>query len=617
MTMIILVGVAFGVDALNADIVWLDEVFSLSNMGVFNPPYSPQDVLTSLHNYSPDHVPLYFVIGAQWGQLFGWSQLPMRYLSLLFGALLLAAVYGFARLIVGRRVALLSAILLSTNAFVILYFHEIRMYTMLLFLTVVHSWVYWRLSYRNPVSGRSWLLFVATAIAVIYTHVFSFYFFAGLFFQHLVFVRKSRRWLAIVACWSIASLAFLPYVTVFSRGFLGVTTSANTISNALTARDLAESVARVLVNDMTVLWLPIAILTIVALRAKRQLTFLRLLSIFLVMLLTLFVVNGVFRVIGINRMRYFLLTMPFFVVVTAYLLLSIRPWRAIVVSFLIVWVAGGYHVHRLAEHWSFAGHHTLLMDHPPLQVFADALHGATRPQDFIFGFADTPMINWPLKHGWTTAEYYTQAVLGIDSAFVNARLRGNELLDHVMESLGHNPFLLFTYEPGDKPVIFDDVLGAIQASYTRCKVIVDQEKVFVQRYVDESISCDRQYQPIHYDNGIKLVDRFGDYDSDRESLRLVTGWEVAHEAQLEQYNVSIQVLTADGSNIRQAGDRHLYDDILKWHEVEMSTAGLPPGDYQAVIILYDRFSKAKVYGADLASGENAAILPILNFRIEA
>jgi len=616
MTLIILVGLAFGADGLNADIVWLDEVFSLSNMGAFNPPYSPQDVVTSLRNYSPDHVPLYFVLGAQWAQFVGWSQLPMRYLSLLFGALLIASVFRFTVEALGQRAALVAAFLLSTNGFVILYFHEVRMYTLLLLLAVIHCWVYWRLTACVQVSWRSWLLFVTTAIAVIYTHIFSLYFLAGLIMQHLVFPAKSRRWLTIVAGWLIALLTFLPYVTVFSRGFFGVTTSANTLSNALATHELAASVAHVLVNDVIVLWLPIVILAGLALRAKRQRAFLRLLTIFVGMVLTLFVLNGVYRVIGINRMRYFLLAMPFFVILVSHLLLSIRSWRVIAALFLLVWVYGGYRIHQLAQNWTYGGHHTLLMDHPPLQVFTDALQGATRPQDFIIGFADSPMINWPLKHGWTTADYYTQAVLGIDGAFVNARLRDDELQEHIVERLDDNPFLLFTYDPRDKPVIFADVLGAIQAHYTSCEVIVDQESVFVQRYVYDTLSCDREYQPIHYENGIKIVDRFGSYDSERQSVRVVTGWEVADEAQLEEYNVSIQILTHVGQKLRQAGDRHLYHNILKWYVDEISTEGLAPGNYRAVVILYDRFSKAKVSGTDLTSGESAAILPIMHFTIE-
>ncbi len=666
MTLLMLVAFAFGAKSLNADIVWLDEMFSLGNMGAFNPPYSPQDVVNSLRTYSPDHVPLYFVLGSQWAQLVGWTQLPMRYLSLLFGALLIAAIFRFTVQALGQRTALLASILLSTNGFVILYFHEVRMYTLLLLLAVLHSWVYWRLGNGLRASWRSWLLFVATAIAVIYTHVFALYFLAGLVLQHLIFPPKTRRWLAIVAGWLLALLTFLPYVAVFSRGFFGVTTSVNTLSNALTTPELALSVAHVLVNDVILLWIPIAILTGLALmanlpmiisgngnerkqeyrapawmrklaiklpspmlwggagrgvrtsnsRLNRHSSFLRLLSIFVGMMLTLFLLNGVFQVIGINRMRYFLLAMPFFVIVLAHLLQSIRLWRVTAALFVLVWAAGGYHIYQQAESWVYGGHHTLLMEHPPLQQFSDALHGATRAQDYLFGFAPSPMINWGLKHGWTTADYYTQVGLGIDGGFVNARLRGEELKQDIVDRLDNNPYLLFAYDPRDKPVIFNDVLEAIEADYAKCNVMVNRDTVFVQRYVSQSLTCDREYQPINYDNGIKIVDRFGDYHADSESIRVVTGWEVADEAQLDQYNVSIQLLTSEGRNVRQA-DRHLYDDILKWYAADMSTEGLSPGDYRVVVILYDRYSKAKVSGTDLISGESAKIHLVMQFRIEA
>ncbi len=616
MTLVLLAAFAFGAMSLNSDIVWLDEMFSLGNMGAFNPPYSPPDVVNSLRTYSPDHVPLYFVLGSQWAQLVGWTQLPVRYLSLLFGALLIAAIYRFTVEVFRQRVALLAAILLSTNGFVSLYFHEVRMYTLLLLLAVLHCWVYWRLSDVRRVSWRSWLLFVASAIAVIYTHVFSLYFLAGLMMQHLVFPPRSRRWLAIVAGWLLALLTFLPYITVFSRGFFGVTTSVNTLSNALTTPELALSVAHILVNDLIVLWLPIMFLLGYGLKSRRQRAFLRLLSIFAGMMLTLFLLNGVFQVIGINRMRYFLLAMPFFVIVVAHLLLSIGRWRVIALLFMLVWMAGGYRIDQLAERWTYGGHHTLRMEHPPLQQFSDALRGATREQDYVIGFAPSPMINWGLKHGWTTADYYTQVGLGIDGGFVNARLRGEELGQNIVDRLDNNPFLIFAYNPRDKPVIFNDVLAAIQADYAQCEVMVDRETVFVQRYVYQSLSCDREHQAIAYENGIKIVDRFGDYNEEVESIRIVTGWEVADEAQLEQFNVSIQLLNSEGANVRQT-DRHLSDNILKWYVAELSTAGLSPGAYRAVVILYDRYSKEKVGGADLISSLSAKIHPIMQFKIEA
>ena len=80
---LLLIGFALGAQKLNADNLWLDELYSLSNMGVFAQPYSLPEVVDSLTEHSPNHVPLYFFLGAQWARFVGWSQLPMRYLSLL------------------------------------------------------------------------------------------------------------------------------------------------------------------------------------------------------------------------------------------------------------------------------------------------------------------------------------------------------------------------------------------------------------------------------------------------------------------------------------------------------------------------------------------------------
>ena len=120
----------------------------------------------------------------------------------------------------------------------------------------------------------------------------------------------------------------------------------------------------------------------------------------------------------------------------------------------------------------------------------------------------------------------------------------------------------------------------------------------------ESLACDRQYQPIHYENGIKIVDKFGGYDSERESVRVVTGWEVADEAQLDEYNVSIQIITPDWQKVGQAPDRHLHDDVLKWYAAEISTAGLSAGTYHVVVILYDRRQQGEGRGRRSVNGRN-------------
>ena len=61
---------------------------------------------------------------------------------------MIAWLYRFAADAVNRRTAVVAALLMSTSAFILLYFREIRMYTMLMWLGIAHSWLYWRLAHN-------------------------------------------------------------------------------------------------------------------------------------------------------------------------------------------------------------------------------------------------------------------------------------------------------------------------------------------------------------------------------------------------------------------------------------------------------------------------------------
>lgn len=614
---LLLIGFALGALKLNADNLWLDEHYSLSNMGVFAGGYSLPEIVDSLNEHSPNHVPLYFFLGAGWARLVGWSQAPMRYLSLLFGILFVACAYRFAADALNRATAIVAALLLTTSGFVLLYFHEIRMYTLLLLLTAIHAWLYWRLTARDSARRGEWLLFVVTASSLLYTHIFSVFVFAGLALHHLIFAKQLRHWLRIVLAWGISALTFLPYLPGYLRGALAEQTIASLQETALTAPELAGGLAHILVNGAELLWLPLLALAILALGKRRDRRILRLLVIWAGIILSLMLFNEYFPLIDRLRFRFFLASMPFFACCCAHFLLAPGQWRLVAVVFLPLWIAGGLHIYGLGDSWTYAGRNAIFADIPPLHKYADALQSRTRSLDMVVGFSRSKFAEWPLRHGKSIADYYFGALLNLDHTFIITQEDDADKGLNLDQDIYNHPYLLLAYDPAHLPALAGRAITAIEAEYTACDILVDGEGLVVQRYVYESLVCGRAYQPIHYENGIKIVDRFGAYDKDRDSLRVVTGWEVADPAQLDEYNVSIQLLTADWQNRRQAPDRHLYDDILKWYAVELSTAGLPPGGYQVGVILYDRLTKAKVSGTDLVSGETGAILPILQFRLEA
>ena len=103
MTIVLLL--AFGICAgrLMAWPIRTDELFSISNMGGFDPPFSPLQIIDSVVTYSPDHVPLYYLLGAGWAGLVGWSDLALRSSSSLTAILMIAWLYRLGASIFDRR----------------------------------------------------------------------------------------------------------------------------------------------------------------------------------------------------------------------------------------------------------------------------------------------------------------------------------------------------------------------------------------------------------------------------------------------------------------------------------------------------------------------------------
>ena len=181
--------------------------------------------------------------------------------------------------------------------------------------------------------------------------------------------------------------------------------------------------------------------------------------------------------------------------------------------------------------------------------------------------------------------------------------------------LDEHPYFLFAYDPGNKPPNADIALDIIHEDYVPCKVVVNKPDLLIQRYVHFVMDCNHQPAPMEYGNDIRVFDRAARYDSGSEVLQILTWWEVADEGLLDEYNVSMQIITPDWRNVRQE-DRHLYE-LPPWNVIELSTEGLPPGDYRLMMILYHRDTGEKVSGLDLTSGETGNLLPLLAFAIES
>ena len=254
-------------------------------------------------------------------------------------------------------------------------------------------------------------------------------------------------------------------------------------------------------------------------------------------------------------------------------------------------------------------------NHPSLHRYVDALRGKVRAEDYLLGISFLNYVNTDLKFGDSIIDYYTVAQLGIDGAFIPNRWHDERLQTDIVRKIDGHPYLLFAFHPRSLSPNFEEVSQAIRADYVECETVVDSAALFVQRYTHPLSGCKHEYQPIQYDNGIAIVDHFGAYDPVNDRVQIVTGWEIADEQQLYEYNVSFQILTPDREKHGQI-DEHLYSDIVKWYELEMSTAHIPPGDYRLLVIVYDRYTGKRVFGTDLISGEYGEHLPLLTFTVD-
>ena len=120
-----------------------DEFYSMYNSGwLVNGPFSPTEILRSLHRNSPNHSPFYFLLLSVWGVLTSTDILLARMLGILIGLLGLSMIYRLARDFIAPQAGLLAIVVFSSNAFFNYYIPFARMYTLLILLSAIVLWLY-------------------------------------------------------------------------------------------------------------------------------------------------------------------------------------------------------------------------------------------------------------------------------------------------------------------------------------------------------------------------------------------------------------------------------------------------------------------------------------------
>lgn len=206
--LILIIVLAIGLRLINIgrDSIWFDEAISYLTAN-----FSINEILNNTTKSA--HPPFYYLLLHFWLKLSTNSDITLRFLSVLLNVLLIPVVYLLTLDLFDRRsLALLAALFVAISPFHITYSHELRMYTLLMLLTTLMVWAYWR-----AIHGRHWgwwLLFFLTALLSIYTHLFSFFALTAIGFYALL-TYKNRRALTITILIGLAlAILFIPWLSI-------------------------------------------------------------------------------------------------------------------------------------------------------------------------------------------------------------------------------------------------------------------------------------------------------------------------------------------------------------------------------------------------------------------
>lgn len=207
---LILLAFALRVYQLDAKSIWFDESHSLNraSLGLLAIA-SGKQVWGEMVIRDRTHVPFYFFLLHFLIQLAGDSDFTLRFLSVLFGVLIVPLIYVMGKKLGHARVGLWAAGLATFSPFYLWYSQEARMYTLLVFLGLFS--VYCLLRAMAEHKAGWYAAYAVSATAMLYTSLFSFQLFAFQGLLGLLAAWKRRRWV-ILAVLLIVALAFLPGV---------------------------------------------------------------------------------------------------------------------------------------------------------------------------------------------------------------------------------------------------------------------------------------------------------------------------------------------------------------------------------------------------------------------
>lgn len=210
--LIICVGAILRLIGLDKQSLGLDEYISwkISN-------YSSVWQIIKQTALADNHPPLYYLLLHFIIKFFGDSQIILRILSVIAGALSIGVIFSVGAYIYSWREGLIAALLLALGWFPIYYSQEARVYSLLLLFTLitVRFWLPILKSFNEQKKPAFFLInsYIINAIILSYLHYFGFYFVVIQCLAVLILHINQRK--IIFSIYGLVLLFYLPWLPSF------------------------------------------------------------------------------------------------------------------------------------------------------------------------------------------------------------------------------------------------------------------------------------------------------------------------------------------------------------------------------------------------------------------
>jgi hypothetical protein len=191
---------------ITASCLWFDEIFSV------HAAEHPWNSILNFVALDLIHPPLFYILMKMWIAVGGESLLWLRTLPVAFSIVAIVPFVFLCReLRLGLWTAVLAFFLIAVNGSLIKYAQELRMYSMLMCISLFSLWLFARF-FRT---GKGIVVLTMVNLVLVYTHYFGWLVLLSEVTAILIFQRI--KWRPILMMWVVVFVGFLPWLVAVLR----------------------------------------------------------------------------------------------------------------------------------------------------------------------------------------------------------------------------------------------------------------------------------------------------------------------------------------------------------------------------------------------------------------